>query len=737
MIAIKAKYKTMNTQTIISILLLCACAAGACAMMSTTADGSFQAIAQGPDSITLYWRHNDQPAQLFMNGRSVGEFPPNPSHTFASKTIDKLTPNTVYTFKCSLCENDVREKTWDALPNQGKYDVLVIGATASGTAAAITAARSGLTVALVEPTNRLGGMSVMGLGAADTANPLYINGMFGEFSEHIWSFYNVQPGYLKFEPRIANAIFKGMVYAQPCIRVFMKSNALRPIMSGNRICGAEVCDQFGKRGTLYAAVTIDATDTADLAAATGASWRAGREARSAAEPHAGVIYFDDRTQIILPGSTGAADSKMQSYEYLMIWKDYGENGAPLIEKPKGYSPDTYGPSPEWKQSWNVTSGSLPNQKYEINTHPFGGDWPGINNDYPTATYQRRAEIDNLYRDRALGYLYFMQNERGHKNLGLADDEFLDSGNFPPGLYIREARRVMGEHIMAENEVTFARTFHQANSIGIAAYPMDSHAMEDLKDPTRKDKGEGEMWLSAITTWSQIPYGVLVPQKIEGLLVTNAVSATHVAFGTLRMEPVRMSCGQAAAAAAYLAITRNMSLRCVRPAWVQDRILSQKAYINWNSDVNGQTRHFKAINFLGARGVLQQEPYNPKENLTQQQAADALCKLMQLEGGQMKANPVAEGQADSPITRGEFARWLVAAKVQTDPDWKPIASGQSYSDVPTNSPYFQAVETLRAHRITPSLFENYEPGKFQPDAPIARADAAEAIYLAHRVKAMRY
>lgn len=734
--AIEAKYMTMNTQTIISILLLCTCAVGSCAMMSTTDDGSFQAIAQGPDSITLYWRHNDQPTQLFVNGKSIGEFPPDPSHAFASKTLGKLTPNTVYTYKCSLYEGNIREKTWDALPKEAKYDVLVIGATASGTAAAITAARSGLTVALVEPTNRLGGMSVMGLGAADTANPLYINGMFREFSERIWSFYNVQPGYLKFEPRIANAIIKKMVCEQPRISVFMKSTAVGPIMNGNRICGAEISDQFGKRAKLYAAVTIDATDTADIAAAAGAPWRAGREARSAAEPHAGVIYFDDRTQIILPGSTGAADSKMQSYEYLMVWKDYGEKGAPAVEKPKGYSPDTYAPSPEWKQTWNVTSGSLPNNKYEINTHPFGGDWPGINHDYPTANQQRRTEIDNQYRDRALGYLYFIQNERGHKNLGLADDEFLDSGNFPPGLYIREARRVMGEHIMAENEVTFARTFHQANSIGLAAYPMDSHAMEDLKDPTRKDKGEGEMWLSAVTTWSQIPYGVIVPQKIEGLLVTNAVSATHVAFGTLRMEPVRMSCGQAAAEAAYFAITRNMSLRSVRPAWVQDRILSQKAYINWNSDVNAQTRHFKAINFLGARGVMQEEPYKPQENLTQQQAADALSRLIQLEGGKMEANPVADGQADSPISRGEFARWLVAAKVQTDSAWKPVAAGQSYSDVPTNSPYFQAVETLKANRIIPSLFENYEPGKFQPEAPIARGDAAQAIYLAHRNNAMR-
>lgn len=717
-------------------LIFIVCASCVCAALSTTDNGSFQAIAQGPDSVALYWRHNGQSAELFVDGRSLGVFPPNPTNSFANTTVDKLTPNKAYTFRCSLAKSDVVEKTWSALPGQANYDVLVLGATASGTAAAISAAKAGLNVALVEPTNRIGGMSSNGLGAADTANPLYVNGMFRDFSSRIWDFYNLQPGRVKFEPRVANAIMKSMVYEQPCITLYMKAKAVRPVMSGNRICGADICDQFGKTGRLLAYVTIDATDTADIAAAARAPWRAGREARSEAEPHAGVIYFDDRAQTILPGTTGEADSKMQSYGYLMIWKDYGDNGANLIGKPRHYSPDTYAPSPEWKQTWNVTSGSLQNNKYEINTHPFGGDWPGINHDYPTANEKRREEINELYRDRALGYLYFMQNERGRRNLGLADDEFVDNGNFPNDLYIREARRVMGEHILKENEVTFARTFHRADSIGIAGYPMDSHAMEDLKDPTRKDKGEGEMFLSSVTTWSQIPYGVIVPLNVEGLLVTTAVSASHVAYGTLRMEPVRMSCGQAAGVAAYFAITRNMSLRCVHPAWIQDKILSQNAYISWNSDVTAETRHFKAINFMGARGVLQQEPYKADSDLTYQQAADALNRMVELEGGVGIEFQLQENRADAPVSRGVFAQWLTAAKKGADHSWNTKAASQSYQDVSPGSEYFQAVEALRAHRITPSLFENYQPGLFQPDATISRGDAAEAIYLAHRLYAMR-
>ncbi|NLN76850.1 MAG: FAD-dependent oxidoreductase [Armatimonadetes bacterium] len=726
----------MKTQMIVLTLMLAVCASCVYAALSTNVDGSFQAIAQGPNCIELYWRHNDRPAELFVDGRSLGEFPPNPKHSFASKKLNDLKPNTTYAFKCSAAEGSITEQTWADLPEKAAYDVLVIGGTASGVAAAITAARAGLNVALVETTNRLGGMSSNGLGAADTANPLYVNGMFREFGERIWQYYDLPPGRVKFEPRVANAIIKSMVYEQPAITIFMKADAVSPIMAGNRITGAEIWDQSGKRGLLYAAVIVDATDTADIAAAAGAPWRAGREARSEAEPHAGVIYYDDRAQEILPGSTGEADSKMQSYSYLMIWKDYGDKEATLISKPNGYSADTFAPSPEWKQTWNVTSGALQNKKYEINTHPFGGDWPGINHDYPTATHQRRKEIDDLNRDRGLGYLYFMQNERGHKNLGLADDEFLDNDNFPHGLYVREARRVMGEHILAENEVTFARDIHRVNSIGIAGYPMDSHAMEDLKDPTRKDKGEGEMFLSKVTTWSQIPYGVIVPQKIEGLLVTTAVSATHVAYGTLRMEPVRMSCGQAAGFAAYYAITRNIRLRDVNASWIQDKILSQNAYISWNSDITPKVRHFKAINFMGARGVLQQEPYNPDEALTYKQAAGALNTLIALEGETAVVDSIPPGQADAAISRGEFASWLVEAKTKTDPAWQVTVSGQSYDDVPKDSAYYKAVEILRAHRITSALFSNYEPGKFQPYEPINRGDAAQAMYLAHRASAMK-
>jgi len=728
----------MDMRLICAFLLLALLQQCSAESLSTTPDGSIQAIAQGPDSISLYWRHEGRSAKVFVNGQPRGSLEPNPAGPYSSKTIGSLLPNTFYTFAVGESSPTVTERTWAKLPAQESFDLLVIGGTASGWAAAVVGARMGMKVALVESTNRLGGMTSNGLGAVDMRNMAHSNGAFQDFRERVIEFYGGGEG-RKLEPRVANAILKSMAYEQSCLSLFMKVQVTGAIREANCVRGAIVCDTIsGAKGRLYAKVTIDATDCADFAATAGVEYRVGREPRTDCEPHAGYIYFDDAAQTILPGSTGCADAKVQSYAYLMTWKDYGDRPAPLVERPASYSPEDYTYSPEWAKTWNATSGVLPNSKFEINQHPFGIDKPGINFDYPCADAKRRCEIDAIYRERALGYLYFMQNERGHKNLGLADDEYLDSNNFPPGLYVREARRVIGEHLVTECEVTNARQYFHADSVGIAEYPMDSHAMEELRAPDdRLDKGEGEMYLSAFTPWSQVPYGVIVPRCVEGLLVTTAVSATHVAYGTLRLEAVRMSMGQAAAVAARLAITRGVSLRCVNPAWIQDSILSQHAYIYWFSDVTPMTRHFKAISFLGARGVLVSEPFRPDSALTEQEALAAVDRLVRLEGGMPQQIELQASQAEMPVTRGLFAKWLVQSKARVDATWRAAVARQSYEDVAPGSPYFEAVEALRAHRITPSLFANYKPGLFQPEAPMTRADAAQAIYLAHRAYAMSH
>jgi len=704
-------------------------------MLSTSKDGMFQAIAQGPNTITIYWKTGGTvPAIPFSDVSQCVD----PVSGYSSATISSLQPDTTYSFTLGLDGPTISEKTWSEVPYAEYYDLLIVGGSASGVAAAVTAARLGMKVALVEETNRIGGMASNGLGSTDLRQLSRSNGFFEDFRRRIIDFYGKWDG-LRYEPRVANAIFKDMVYEQPCISLFLKSAAIKPVMTGNRVRGAVVRDWVsGQTGRIFACTTIDATQTGDFAAACGCEYRIGREPRSVAEPHAGVLYFDDATQKILPGSTGEGDCRQQSYAYLMIWKDFGENGAHLIDKPKYYDPENYRYSPEWKETWNNTSGELPNEKFEINQHPFGIDWPGINNDYPIASPERRREIESMYKDRALGYLYYIQNEQGYKNLGLADDEFLDNGNFPVTLYVREARRIMGDYLFMESDACNARCFHRADSIAIGDYPMDSHAVEELKNPDRLDKGEGEAWLVKFTPWYQTPYGVLAPKGIEGLLVTTTVSSTHWGYGTLRMEPVRMSMGQAAAAAAYWSMVYSKNPRNIRPAMIQDKIISQGAYINWNSDITRESRHFKAINFMGARGIFTEEAFEPEKPLACREAVDILNRMLALENSTLGLEGLLLADPEQPITRGQFAVLLVEAKRRSPDAWKLITPAQpSYSDVPTTSPYFAAVETLKAHRISAMLFENPEEGKFKPDELINRADAAEAMYLAHRAYAMNY
>lgn len=393
--------KRMISLCIFALLwLLCHSTVGANDMLSTNRDGSLQAIAQSPTSIAVYWKASPGSSKLFVNGRECEElaFSVDPAYGVASALVSGLEPNTAYLFSLSSDGPGVVERTWSSVPREARFDVLVIGGTASGTAAAVTAARLGLSVALMEETTTLGGMASNGLGSTDMRDMARSNGFFEDFRRRVIDFYGGTDGRL-YEPRVANAVFRRMVHEHPNVCLFMRACAVRPIRKSNRVLGAMVRDNAsGACGEIRAAVTIDATYTGDFAAACGARFRLGREPRSEAEPHAGVIYFDNAKQEILPGSTGEGDCKQQSYAYLMIWKDYGEQQAPRIEKPRFYDPETYRHSPEWNKTWNYLYGRVPGGKFEINQHPFGIDWPGINHDYPLASAERRREIEAMYRD---------------------------------------------------------------------------------------------------------------------------------------------------------------------------------------------------------------------------------------------------------------------------------------------------------------------------------------------------
>ncbi len=523
---------------------------------------------------------------------------------------------------------------------------------------------------------------------------------------------------------------------------------------------------------LTAPMFIDATDCGDLAAWAGAKFRVGREPRSKREPHNGVIYYDRAHDSPLPGSTGEGDRRIQSYAYLFVVKDYGANVDKTIPKPPGYRREDFIHSPGWKDSWAFTSGKLPQNKYELNQHPQGGDLQEINYPYPTTDYATRDRIERQYRDHVLGYLYYIQTELGQKQLGAPDDEYRDTNGFPPLLYVREGRRIVGEQLPDETDVTDARSFVRPESIGIGDYPMDSHAVRVKTDWDRPDMGEGEWWLYKETPWHQLPLGILIPQGLDNVWVTTAVSSTHVSFGTYRLEPVRMEFGQAAAIGAYLGIRYNKIARDVPARQVQEELLPHASNLNpdpnlmlsYLSDVKPTHRHYRAIQYLVARGfTLGEETFKPDAPTTGKELAQMLQKLAERAApGEQLLSSVEMGNGtslqtvvrgyypymgtpadtnavreclqtlngDTPVTRREVANWLMRVLNWQTPR---IAGATHYADVDANTS--SPVETLYDHNITSELWDGLghrtPEGRllFNPDATLTHADLFAALYIA--------
>lgn len=733
-----------------------------------------EALAQSPTQINVYWlppeagevteylvvRDDQTVATLPPSAREYIDQPLLPAQTYRYRVVARLSDGTLKP------SGEVVERTFRELPRRVRYPLVVVGGTAAGVGAAVTAAREGVTVALLEHTNRLGGMISNGVSLTDMRNPARSNGLFEEFRRAVQRYYGTGNG-MAYEPRVANMLIKEIVAQHSNIHVYFRVRPVGVVREGDQVKAVIVEErQSGRRALIEADLFIDATFEGDIAAWGGAPFRVGREPRSPEEPHAGHIYYDRLNDRILPGSTGRGDKRIPSYAILLAVKDYGEGADKTIARPPFYDKNNYIHTPPWQQTWAYLYGRFPGGKFEINQHPQGSNLPGINYDYPTANWKRRDQIAERYKWHALGYLYYIQTELGLKQIGLAEDEYRDSGNVPPQLYVREARRIMGHVVMNQSDVWKARERLRPDAIAIGDYPMDSHAVQPKTDWSSPDLGEGEFWLLRYTPWYQVPYGVLLPLRLRNVLVATAVSATHVAYGTLRMEPIRMNMGQAAGAAAALALRYETEPRRIPSRLVQEVLLRHGVYLYWFPDVTAETRGFRAIQYLGARGYFPEERFEPDSSLTRGEAARWLWRHLRLGGyseDRRATNllytdlPIEhparraveelvgagiipfEGrqfQPDAPITRAQFAMWLVGVMRYLG-KWEPVeGANPSYLDVPAGAPYASAVETLRRYGITSALWDGIEAftaeGRlFSPEGRLSRADAARSLYLTLR------
>ena len=564
------------------------------------------------------------------------------------------------------------------------YDVVVIGATPAGVAAAIRAGRAKLSVALVEETPVPGGLLSSGVSRADDAMVQSVSGVFEDFRQRIAKYHLTQladdpvvKAHLEtprirhsvamgqaWEPKVAAETYGKMLAELPSIRTYYREVPVGAKVEGDRITAVVTRDSQGAEHTYRGRAMIDATYEGDVAAFAGVPYWMGREPRTPEEPHAGEIYTDAFCEgvyqlpgTIRPGGSGRGDEKIMAYNYRFLVKDYGKPEGPhrILKPPPGYDPLRY--------KWNAQKPYLPHGKIDVLGINWGNDFSGPNYAYPEADWAARAKIGEQYRDYALGYLYYIQTAGGQPNLGLADDEFTDNGNFPYRLYVREARRIQGLYRLSESDMhkdlrgNGVRGPLHRDSIAIGLYEMDSHNVQNPTNRESRCSGEGAINLVDVTGPYQIPYGVLVPKNREGLVVPVAISSTHVAMTSVRMEPVWSALGEAAGEAAVLALEKGVRFRDVPVPALQKRLLAGGAKLFFYQDVPAETPHFAAIQQMSLRG-----------------AADG--------DGNYRFHP------EQPVTIGQLARLLVAGLEI------PLSiTGAHFRDAPRGHEAFRYIETL--------------------------------------------
>lgn len=474
-----------------------------------------------------------------------------------------------------------------------EYDLCIYGGNASGVVAAYSAATQGLDVVVVEPTCRIGGMVTGGLGLTDIGNKQVVKGVALQFFRKLGIKYGTLESWV-FEPSAAKEILDGYL-DNPHIKVVTGYHFCDAAKEGTDIRTIRVAGGDNSLDTLTfkARWFIDASYEGDLMAGAGVSYRTGREDNSEyGETWDGVQLLDGHQfpdgvdPFVEPGNpesgllwgisaqkfypNGTGDNLIQAYNYRICLTDSVENMIP-IARPDNYDPSKYElllrlyDAQKEKRNLNdyFIWSRMPNRKTDINNRGgFSTDMIGMNYDYAEGTWERRQEIIKAHKDYTLGLLYFTANDpRVPEELrnqvsqwGLPKDEYTECGHWSPQLYIRECRRLVGEYVATQADCD--NRVIAPNGIAMAAYTMDSHNCQRIvveKDGRKMVKNEGNAEIHGGLPYP-ISYKSLTPKREEctNLLVPVCCSASHIAYGSIRMEPVFMCMGQAAGLAVALA-----------------------------------------------------------------------------------------------------------------------------------------------------------------------------------------
>ncbi|MDP8243663.1 MAG: FAD-dependent oxidoreductase [Candidatus Hinthialibacter antarcticus] len=468
------------------------------------------------------------------------------------------------------------------------YDVVVYGGTAGGAIAAVAAAREGLDAALIEPYDHIGGLTSGGLGRTDVGDSSVIGGYSREFYQRLGKHYGEDASW-RFEPGVAERTLKEML-DEAKVDVFYQKRLASVGKDGNRITSIKTED-----GSIFiASIFMDATYEGDLMAQAGVSYAWGREGRDQyGESLAGRAehthyhqfdvdvspYADDGSVIPLvgthdPGEIGGADKMVQAYNLRLCFSSDPNNRLPY-PKPPNYDPWTYEllrrylkAKPDAKIDELFIWSLMPNNKTDINNKgPVSTDYIGMNWDYPEADYARREEIylDHLHYTQGLFYFYSTHPDvpkhiqEWINNWGPAKDEFTDNGGWPHQMYVREARRMISDHVHSQHDCQENLT--KKDSVGMGSYNMDSHNVQRFINDRGFAENEGDVEVGPKGPY-EIAYRCIRPKEAEcaNLLVPVCLSSSHMAFGSIRMEPVFMVLGHSAGVAAKMAIENGVSVQ---------------------------------------------------------------------------------------------------------------------------------------------------------------------------------
>jgi hypothetical protein len=543
-----------------------------------------------------------------------------------------------------------------------EYDLVIYGGTSASITAAVQAKKMGKSVIILSPDKHLGGLSSGGLGYTDTGNKAAIGGLSRDFYHRVWQHYQKDSAWVQqkraeygnkgqgtvamdgenrtmwiFEPHVAEQVFEDYVkeYGLRVVREAWLDRVKGVTREDGRITSITMLDGTSYSGRMF----MDTTYEGDLMAAAGVTYHVGREAKAKYgeewngvqtgvlhhRHHFGKMQVDpyvvrgDPGSGLLPeisaeppGVYGEEDRRVQAYCFRMCLSRDPSNRLPF-PKPAGYDPKRYELllrvyEKGWKETFEKFD-VIPNHKTDTNNHgPFSTDHIGANYDYPDASYERRREIIADHVAYQQGWLYFIANDprvpaavrKEMQEWGLPKDEFTDNGGWSHQLYIREARRMVGHFVMTENELLKRKPTPEP--VGMGSYTIDSHNVQRYVTPEGHVQNEGDIGAHLPGPY-EIAYGALLPQKgqCQNLSVPVACSASHMAYGSIRREPVFMILGQSAATAACLALDGGVALQDLPYEQLKARLLADGQVLTYSGPTHA--RAAKGVDASKLKGVV--------------------------------------------------------------------------------------------------------------------------------------